>query len=500
MADDSLPSRIFAQASPRSIGGVSVFDADRIGPDNVAAFASDTGVVLGAVSLLREYGFDVLQISPISINFAGTQEQFARAFKTELVQREVDVLRPSGERETRRYIDSAETGQLGLLSTAGTRAAELIEGVAIEEKRECMAPSPIAPSPGYWHLAVPDEVAALTGALPLHPFGVTGAGVKVAMVDSGWFAHPFFASRGYQAQPVLLGPGASAPDHDESGHGTGESANIFALAPQVALFPVKMSMFNSIGAFNAAVGLDPDIITCSWGSSRPLALSAADNVLAASVASAVARGITVIFSAGNGHAGFPGQHPDVISAGGVFVDEAGGTQASNYSSAFSSQIYQGRHVPDLSGLVGMRPKAAYIMLPIEPGCEIDRGCSADGAAFPNGDQTGADDGWAAFSGTSAAAPQLAGAAALLKQLDPSLAPWEVKLLLQYTATPVVNGVSSPTDGLNQGHPAMPGPFGACGFGLVNATLAALALPYVQAHRAGFQAALGAAAMYAAARS
>ena len=30
--------------------------------------------------------------------------------------------------------------------------------------------------------------------------------------------------------------------------------------------------------------------------------------------------LTVVFSAGNGHFGFPGQHPDVISAGGAFMN------------------------------------------------------------------------------------------------------------------------------------------------------------------------------------
>ena len=30
-----------------------------------------------------------------------------------------------------------------------------------------------------------------------------------------------------------------------------------------------MSFVNSTGAFNAAIGLAPDIITCSWGSNVP---------------------------------------------------------------------------------------------------------------------------------------------------------------------------------------------------------------------------------------
>ena len=164
-----------------------------------------------------------------------------------------------------------------------------------------------------------------------------------------------------------------------------------------------MSFVNSNGAFNAAVGLAPDIITCSWGSSvQNPPLSAANVVLAASVASAVAAGIVVVFSAGNGHWGFPGQHPDVISAGGVFMDAAGALRASDYASGFASNVYPGRNVPDLCGLVGMRPRAAYIMLPLQEGCEID--VDLAGGTHPNGDETPNNDGWAAISGTSAAAP------------------------------------------------------------------------------------------------
>mgnify|MGYP006201892425 CR=1 FL=1 len=97
------------------------------------------------------------------------------------------------------------------------------------------------------------------------------------MCDSGWFRHPYFVNRGYRVAPVTLGPGAANPLADESGHGTGESANIFAVAPDIQLLPVKMSFVNAIGAFNAAVGLNPHIITCSWGSDKRFGpLSAAD--------------------------------------------------------------------------------------------------------------------------------------------------------------------------------------------------------------------------------
>ena len=70
-----------------------------------------------------------------------------------------------------------------------------------------------------------------------------------------------------------------------------------------------------------AVALAPHIISSSWGSNVAAGpLSAADQALAASIAVAVAQGISVVFSAGNGDFGFPGQHPDVIAAGGVYLD------------------------------------------------------------------------------------------------------------------------------------------------------------------------------------
>jgi subtilisin family serine protease len=188
--------------------------------------------------------------------------------------------------------------------------------------------------------------------------------------------------------------------------------------------------------------------------------------LAASVAAAVASGITVIFSAGNGHAGFPGQHPDVISVGGAFLGPEGSLEASNYASGFPSQIYPDRRVPDVCGLVGMRPKAIYIMLPVEPGDNIDVGNA--GSVFPDGDQTTPDDGWAVFSGTSAAAPQLAGAAALIKQINPGLPPIGIKWVLMSSARDVTEGFCSPVPNLHNGLPAGPGPDDATGYGLVDA--------------------------------
>jgi subtilisin family serine protease len=469
-SSEPLPPRIYAVASPHSVGGVSMFEAQgQVTADTVVNFFSEEDIIDRAVARLQEAGFDVLQVTQSTIHIAGSKKTYADAFNTKLYTEERKVIKPGGVHTTGTFIDTPETEISGLVSTAGTRFADILEGVAIEEPRYYMAANTFAPTKSYWHLDVPAGVSLGCNADRAHRSGITGKGIKVAMCDSGHFAHPFFAARGYRVSPVVLGPGAANPTNDESGHGTGESANIFAVAPDVQLLPVKMNFANTTAAFNAAVGLGPDIITCSWGSSiQNGPLSAADQALAAAIATAVASGIIVVFSAGNGHFGFPGQHPDVVSAGGTFMKIDGSLQASDYSSGFISKIYPNRRVPDLCGLVGMKPKAIYIMLPLQPGDEIDVGNA--GGTHPNGDETTNNDGWAAFSGTSAAAPQLAGAAALVKQACPNLTPAQVRSILMTTARDVKTGNCNTSTG---GFPATAGPDTATGNGLVDAEKAVL---------------------------
>lgn len=473
-AKPTVPARIFAQVSPRSIGGVSLFDAqDQINAQTVANFTSDGEIINRTVSRLQDAGFEVLQISPITITIAGSAETYQRAFKTTIVAEERPVSKAMRRKDTATFLESPDSPLPGLISTVGTNMADLIEGVAIEEPRYYDAPSMFAPLKAYWHLRLPGDLSLAANADRAHRSGITGLGIRVAMVDSGWYKHPYFVGRGYRASPVLLAPASVNPGADEVGHGTGESANIFAIAPDVELLPVKLNatLTNSTAGFNAAVGLSPHIITCSWGSSKPYGpLSAADMALAAAISAAVAAGIVVVFSAGNGSAGFPGQMPEVISAGGVHMRADGTLEASNYASAFMSTIYAGRRVPDLCGLVGMLPHASYLMLPLEAGDSIDS--SYGGGTFPNGDETATNDGWAAFSGTSAAAPQLAGASALILQACPSLNPAKVKSILMSTGRDVTIGSASPS-GPFPAQAAGPGPDGATGDGLLDAHKAVL---------------------------
>jgi subtilisin family serine protease len=116
----------------------------------------------------------------------------------------------------------------------------------------------------------------------------------------------------------------------------------------------------------------------------------------------------------------------------------------------------------------MRPRAMNIMLPLPPGSAIDTGNA--GGSHPNGDETAGNDGWAVFSGTSAACPQMAGVCALIKQACTTLTPAQVRSILMSTARDVTTGTASASTG---GNAATTGPDLATGNGLVDAHKAVL---------------------------
>jgi subtilisin family serine protease len=466
-----FPDRIFGIASPQSVGA-SLFTPGAL-PDasTVGNFVSDRQAVERAVNLLADAGFEVLQANELMINIAGSRELYESAFDTTLVAEERPTRKSGDVKDTATFFDTTDTDVSGLATTTGTRFEEVLEGIAIEEPAYPAAPNAFPPTVDYFKLDVPADVSLACNADKAHRAGITGRNVVVAMVDTGWQTHPFFTERGYRVDPTLLGPGTADAGVDEHGHGTGESANIFATAPDVTLKPVKAAtasgaLVNLTAAFNAAIALNPHIVSNSWTSDIQFGpLSAAMQARAAAVAAAWAAGVIVVFAAGNGHYGFPGQHPDVISVGGVDIRADGTLRASNYASGFMSNIYPNRRVPDLSGIVGMKPKAMNITLPLPAGCAIDTGNA--GGSHPNGDETTGNDGWAAFSGTSAACPQVAGVCALIKQACMSLTPAQVRSILMSTARDVTTGTNQ------QGNTATAGPDLATGNGLVDANKAVL---------------------------
>jgi subtilisin family serine protease len=379
------------------------------------------------------------------------------------------------------HIDIVGDHQPTTLGVGRTASESLkVDGVVIEKPRvyQQVFPSPIPPNSPKYHLRLPEDVALALNAAAANQRGERGAGISIAMPDSGQYRHPFFTARAYTVRrPITVVPGTS-PSRDPVGHGTGESANIFAVAPGADLQPIRASdnagnLVGAIAGLLRAKELRPRIITNSWGSDGPYPPPSPPRedelAIAAEIQDAIEQGMLVVFSAGNGQSSIEPQVPGVLAAGGVYMDENGNLRASDYASGYQSPWFDNVVVPTVCGLVGLQPRAQYLMLPVQPDCQLDQEESQpDPPSDPTTDGTLADDGWALFSGTSAAAPQLAGVAALILGARPNLTPAQVIQCMTETAVDIVAGRSFPQRFNN---PATPGPDLATGSGLVNATAA-----------------------------
>ncbi len=445
----------------------------RLSSSSIGSFAPQPGEMEAGIEALRQRGFVVSGKGKMTVSVRGTASQFERTFGTRLATFALDKALCYSAPCVYYPPEGAPWNPDPVL-------ADLIDDAYIQWPHiYCSDPATAARAPevGYYHLDVLSDVPAKLNVPPIHRERHHGEGIRIAMIDTGFdHSHPFFTRNGFTSC-VVLAPSATNRKTDPGSHGTGESANVFAIAPKVSFIGVKLGDdadpyggASILEGFQEALKHKPHVITVSMcydlremdGRGELRQLPNGLKPLEAEIQAAIAAGIVVVFSSGNGHYAFPASMPEVLSVGGAYVGEDGSVKASDYASAFTSGIYSGRHVPDVCGLVGMLPYGDYIMLPVPPGHEIDTDNSQHDGTTPG-------DGWAVFSGTSASAPQIAAVCALLLQKNPCLKPGEIKALLARTAIDVREGNANPaSDPEGLGIKAGPGVDGATGAGLIDA--------------------------------
>ena len=383
---------------------------------NVKNYIPTTENMGATIKGLKDKGFQISAPGAASVSIGGTVDLFEKQCRTQLKLKAVNVFNPLISKNKVSFYGAPEDKPV---LDAPDNIKDFVEGIVIPPRPMFFAPPsafPPNPSPAYFSIHPTGDVPMLMEANRLHIQGVLGRGIKLAVVDTGFYSsHPYYTNRGYNLTTIGVPIPGINPDTDEEGHGTAISSNALGVAPGVNFVSVKMGP-NPILAFKTAVRQRPNIITNSWGytvedsSTLPSELIP----LEIEIASAVANGITVLFAAGNhGDKAWPSSMSEVIAVGGGYFDENLNLQASSYASSFDSLIYSGRHVPDICGLVGLAPKGIYISMPTMPNSEGDKKFS--GGSFPSKDQTTGNDGWICASGTSSATPMVAGVVALLLQ-------------------------------------------------------------------------------------
>ncbi len=419
-------------------------------------YKANPTAIAEAQKILAEKGFKVIASSPFQISIVGEKEKYEEHFKTDIMFSFIKDHKKKTE-EDMQFIIKKEG-----------------EGLAIPDDLKNLVETVYVPPvvrfhdmyhPTYPHLEPPKDIVSLLKADIPYSNNIRGAGVIVAMVDSGLVKqHEYYTVLQPNYNITVHG---NLPLDDSIGHGTGMAANLLAIAPDCTFHLFKTDTgtanFPALAALSNAMNLPGvKVISNSWGCDY-------DPLIEALVIDAVKQqGITVVFSVGNKgypeNAAFPSCMEEVISVGGAYFDDRHNRlTASNFaqSGCNSHPNYVNRQCPDVCGLCGEKPRGKYIVMPTQKKSFTDDAMSRDIGPRDRGDGSPPDDGWFVGSGTSAAAAQVAGGAALLLSKNKNLKPADIKNILETTAADVAYGRSA----TNQR--ASPGKDEATGYGLIN---------------------------------
>lgn len=312
---------------------------------------------------------------------------------------------------------------------------------------------------GGGHSVAPDESSVLNAVSPLLPLGLDGAGMKVAVVDTGVdLVHPDLQARvvGEQcfcARPATGGgccPNGAATQsgggsaQDDHSHGTHVSAIIVGggvvaprgALPRASLVAVKvMDSKNSFCCISDVIAAldwlavhhpDVDAVNMSLGTISTLyagdcnAANAATQAMTQAVGTLANLGAVVTASAGNqsnatGMA-MPACIRDVFSAGATWDFSGGPISVFNCSEASTA--------------------------PRQPACFSNRSITTDlyaAGAFVTSARSGG--GTLTWPGTSFAAPMMAACAIALKQAAPASGPAERMEAMRLSPTRVTDAVT-----------------------------------------------------------
>jgi serine protease AprX len=298
--------------------------------------------------------------------------------------------------------------------------------------------------------ALATQYQAVDGIPAVWNRGYTGEGIGVAVIDSGSTAAADFGTR--LTQVILPGQTSSV---DTYGHGTfvssvlagsSTSGQYVGVAPGTNVYAIDaQSTTGAVYSSDVIAGLNWVLANAAAKNIRVVNVSLAETVTSSYLTSALdsaaeqlwRAGVVVVASAGNLGAGTmqyaPANDPFVITVGATDTSNTAAT-GDDFLASFSS--------------AGTTPDGFVKPELLAPGRRIAAllpPTTTLGAAAPLANVLAP--GYATMSGTSFAAPQVAGAAALLLQQHPTWTPDQVKWVLGQTARPVT-GVSTGALDLN----------------------------------------------------
>lgn len=261
-----------------------------------------------------------------------------------------------------------------------------------------------------------------------------GSGVKIAIIDDGFdTTHYELENRIYKTINFTNSGLLSDVSHTYSNeyHGTavagiiasGENKyGITGIAPNSQLILIKMSEYSSdtetIDMFKAAVDAGADIINCSWGTGDVSSI-VSQYIDTIATNGRDSKGVIVVFAAGNNNYLMDGDESALETVIGV-----GATDHTALRTSYSD------YGPDLDVVApgGGDYYGDYGISTLDP--IGDNGITDNDLNLYNEMRNGSE---VSFIGTSAAAPIVSGAIALMLESNPNLTRVEIQTLLKSTS-------------------------------------------------------------------
>lgn len=284
----------------------------------------------------------------------------------------------------------------------------------------------------------------------------TGAGVYVAVLDTGLHSSwPYYFGEERIATEYAVSFGGGGGERgtvntqphkwsqDQNGHGTHVTSTILGynlggtavggVAPDAKVIPVKVLNQNGNGwssVVTAGINYVTDLVVEEGGEleGAPMVINmslggpAADPLMTAAIDRAIAAGVLVVAAAGNsgpdGTMDYPGAQEEVIS-----VAAAGWTQQWTEDTWFTSDVDE----PTPASQVFIAPYSS------RQGDKQSLDIAAPGAFVLGPYQTDGRIGYSYLTGTSMAAPHVAGALALMLEASPGLGQTRAEDVLEASA-------------------------------------------------------------------
>jgi subtilisin family serine protease len=442
----SLAAGVFLAAAVLSLAGPGGANG-QIAPALRDRLAAEPHRAVPVVATLRA------QVDPS--RYAGRPRTLMRALRAMAARTQPEVLARAGTTGRRFWVTNAIALKLrpdrirALAAMPSVESVDLDRHISVGQEPALSTPPP-APRPGPGEVGVVQSITQLPldaiGARAVWSrYGVRGAGVLMGNIDTGVdAANPDLAGKIAGFRDFVNG---RAEPYDDNGHGThtigtmvggSASGEPIGVAPDARVLVAKALGANGSGLGSALLAAaqwmaDPDgdpatadfpvVVNNSWNGGDPN-----DPWFRQVVRVWRAAGIVPVFAAGNSGPGArtigsPSSYPEVLAV--AAVDDAG------VLADFSSRGPVTWDNPD-----GVGPVAGTVLQ------------KADLAAPGVGIVSSVGSGYESYSGTSMAAPHVAGAIALLKQAAPALGASELIGTVLATATDL--GPAGPDPGYGRG--------------------------------------------------